>query len=339
MQPVISIDVRYPAQGRRLVLRTELDWDRDVPPDAVDPDGSFTFHISTERPGLRYKPMLVDGGDRRWARGPNRFALASEGVDVVYPHFFDDRCAPCDVAHATTLHRERQHDYRVFLPPGYHENTLEHFPVVYMQDGQNLFFAEHAAFGAHWRVPETLDLLDRMNALEPVIVVGIYPGDRMSEYTAPGYAAYGEFLASQLKPRIDATFRTRPEPRHTSVIGSSLGGVATFYAGWTYPQVFGQAACLSSTFGYRDDLFERVGSTPLPATRFYLDSGWPGDNYEAVRDMRARLLSRGLMSGRDLLYFSFPLAQHNERAWAERLHLPFQFLLDPARSRAAAAPD
>lgn len=329
----ISVHVRYPANGRHIVLRTELDWGRDVPPTTVDPDGSFVFHVPTERAGLRYKPMLVDGTDRHWAQGPNRFALASEGVDVIYPHFFHDHCLPCDVEHAVVEHHDHDHVYRVFLPPGYHENTLERFPVVYMQDGQNLFFAADAAFGAHWRVPETLELLDRMNALEPVIVVGIYPHDRMHEYTAPGYQAYGEFLASQLKPLIDSRFRTRPEPAHTSIIGSSLGGVAAFYAGWTFPQVFGQAACLSATFGYRDDLFERVGRGSIPSTRFYLDSGWPGDNYEAVRDMRARLLARGLVSGRDLLYFSFPLAQHHEIAWADRLHLPFQFLLDPVRAR------
>ena len=218
--------------------------------------------------------------------------------------------------------------YRVFVPPGYDENTLARFPVVYMADGQNLFFPSEAFAGAHWRVTETVTLLDRMSALRSVIVVGVYPSDRMRQYTAPGFVPYGEALAHTLKPAIDAEYRTLPSPRHTAAMGSSLGGVLAFHLGWAHPDVFGQVACLSSTFGYQDDLFDRVVAEPPPPTRFYLDSGWPRDNFEAVREMRTRLLQRGLVTGRDLLYLAFPLARHNEDAWAARLHIPFQFLFE-----------
>ena len=332
MAHAIGIDVRYPADGRQIVLRTEHDWNVDVEPVDVAQDGTtFRFTVPPRGGSLRFKPVLVDDAGPHWANGSNRLALASEGHAVVYPTFFAERSHATDVVHLTATHGDHAHDYRVFLPPGYHENLLQHYPVVYMQDGQNLFFAEDAAFGAHWRVGETLALLTSMNALGPVIIVGVYPHDRHHEYTAPGYQHYGVFLTEELKPRIDDQYRTMSGPEHTSVIGSSLGGVAAFYLGWHYPHVFGQCAAMSSTFGYRDDLFERVASDPVPSTRFYLDSGWPGDNYESVRDMRARLLSRGLVSGRDLLYFAFPLARHTEGDWAERLHLPFQFLLDPVR--------
>jgi len=59
--------------------------------------------------------------------------------------------------------------------------------------------------------------------------------------------------------------------------------------------------------------------------RIYLDSGWPEDNYEVTRDMRALLLSRGYREGLELLYFAFPGAHHDEKAWALRSHIPFQF--------------
>jgi len=67
-----------------------------------------------------------------------------------------------------------EHRFRVFLPPGYHENTLERYPVLYMHDGHNLFFKEEAFAGNTWRTDEVLNMLDKMNAIEEAIVVGIF---------------------------------------------------------------------------------------------------------------------------------------------------------------------
>lgn len=312
-----------------MALRTELDWDGDVAPLEADGD-RFRFDIETDRRSLRFKPVLYDGDTMHWALGTNRVAYASEPPDKVYPRFFETS-SPTDIVGFTTHHHDHTHDVRVFLPPGYEENPLQRYPVIYMQDGHNVFFAEESAFGAHWRVVETLGTLDAMNALRPVIVVGVYPHDRMVEYTEPGVEHYAEFLVEQLKPRIDRDYRTLPGRSHTAVMGSSLGGVAAFYLGWTRPDTFGQAAALSATFGFRDTLAARVDRDPTPSTRFYLDSGWPGDNYEAVRDLRGRLVRRGLTPGSDMLYLAFPLATHSESAWAARLHIPFQYLFDEAR--------
>ncbi|MEN0065181.1 MAG: alpha/beta hydrolase-fold protein [Myxococcota bacterium] len=326
----IAIDVAYPTEGRRIALRTQLDWDRDVEPVLVE-GAHAHFVIETNRRSLRYKPVLFDEQAMHWALGANRVAFASEPEFIEYPRFFEEACTACDIVGFETHHGDHSHEVRVFLPPGYDENPLQRYPVVYMQDGHNVFFAEESAFGAHWRVVETLSTLNAMNALSPVIVVGIYPHDRMVEYTVPGVEHYGAFLVQTLKPRIDAEYRTLPGREHTAIMGSSLGGVAAFWVGWTHPATFGQAASLSATFGYRDDLAERVDREPVPPTRFYLDSGWPGDNYEAVRDLRARLVRRGLVPGSEMLYLAFPRATHSESSWAARLHIPFQFLFDEAR--------
>ncbi|HEV7516381.1 MAG TPA: hypothetical protein VGR07_08785, partial [Thermoanaerobaculia bacterium] len=82
--------------------------------------------------------------------------------------------------------------------------------------------------------------------------------------------------------------------------------------------------CLSSTFGYRDDLMERVATEAKREIKLYLDSGWPGDNFEATYAMRNHLLERGYQEGSELLYLAFPWAQHNEQNWAMRAHIPFQ---------------
>jgi predicted alpha/beta superfamily hydrolase len=109
-------------------------------------------------------------------------------------------------------------------------------------------------------------------------------------------------------------------------MGSSLGGVVSFYLGWQWPEVFGKVACLSSTFTFRDDLIERVAAEPRKEIKIYLDSGWPRDNYEATRCMRDRLFWKGYRPGSDLLYLAFPEAKHDESAWAARSPIPFQFL-------------
>jgi predicted alpha/beta superfamily hydrolase len=155
---------------------------------------------------------------------------------------------------------------------------------------------------------------------------GHSPHDRTSEYTSPGNEDYGRFLCENLKPVIDAKYRTRVDAANTGVMGSSLGGVVSLYLGWQWPEVFGKVGCLSSAFGYKDDLINRISIESKRPLKIYLDSGWPGDNYEATRAMRDRLIWNGYASGSELLYLAFPNAMHNENAWAERSHIPFQFL-------------
>lgn len=338
----IEVRVHYPAgAGRLIALRTDRDWDRDVLPSWSDPAGArFHFEVDPGGPFTYFKPVLKQDGSKLWSQGDNYLALATAGragLDV-YPHFLgDDSCSVCTRREIPSRVLEMTRDVRVYLPPGYEENTEARYPVLYMQDGHNVFFPEESFGGESWRVRETLRILDAMNLVRRVIVVGVHPLDRMNEYTAPGYERYGRFLVEELKPWVDATYRTRPGPRDTSVMGSSLGGVVSFYLAWTWPRSFGAAACLSSTFGYRDDLFERVRTEPRRDIRIYLDSGWPGDNYEATRAMREALVARGFRNGDELLYFAFPQATHDERSWAMRAHLPFQFFNGPASTAADAA--
>jgi predicted alpha/beta superfamily hydrolase len=339
MRPQFAVEVAYPGAARRVALRTELDWDRDVAPSSGDGDVAH-FDLAADRPFLYFKPVLRDGMAMRWARGENRLALPDRPTRV-QPFFApDEHCSACDLRTIRSRELDAEVKLRVLLPSGYHENPHRRHSVAYMQDGNNVFFPDEAFLGRHWRVPEVVEKLDAMDLVEPPIIVGVQPGDRMAWYTDPGYRAYGRFLAVELKPYVDAAFRTLPGAARTAVIGSSLGGVASFYAAWSHPRRFGNAACLSSTFGYKDDLFARVEQDGVPPVRLYLDSGWPNDNYEATRAMRDRLLRRGLRSGCDLLYFAFPCATHDERAWAERVHLPFQFLFgETAPATAAVNPD
>jgi predicted alpha/beta superfamily hydrolase len=326
----MRITVRYPAGRDEVTLRTSRDWERDVHPVEPEPNsGVAVFEVPFEGINLEFKPVLSRDGDVFWARGANYVVSRHDPDPDIYPYFFAPEAGEVsDVMHVTG--GGRSHAVRVYTPPGYAENTLRRYPVLYMQDGRNLFNPEEAFGGREWQVDETLGRLERMNAVRKVIVVGVTPNDRMVDYTAPGYGAYGRFLVETLKPFIDAGWRTRTRPQDTVVMGSSLGGVVSLHLAWAHPEVFGGAACLSSTFGYQDDLFERVASEQRRDIRLYLDSGWPRDNFDATNAMRDLLVHRGYRLGDDLLQFSFPEGLHNEGSWAGRIHVPFQFFFGRA---------
>lgn len=322
----MRVRIHYPVQRGALRLRTDADWDHDLEPRRTRRSEQFEFDVATADLPFRYvKPVLVDGGAVRWAQGANVLAIDGKPRDV-FPWFDPDaRCHVCEKHRVPSGFARRGTAVRVFLPPGYDENPLERYPVIYMQDGQNLFFADEAFGGVDWRMQETLNVLHSMNLVRQVIVVGVYPEDRMRDYTAPGYDAYAAFLAEELKPWVDAHYRTSTGPADTAVLGSSLGGVVSLHTALAHPDVFGNAGCMSSTFGYRDDLMARVLNGDRRRIRVWLDTGWPGDNYEVNRAMRAALVRRGYREGKELRYHAFPNARHDEASWAQRVHLPLQF--------------
>ena len=324
------------------MVRTDSDWNRNLESAEVSSDGNTTtFEIEADKPFVYFKPCLIKNGSLHWAVGPNNLLImAAAHARMIYPHFFGaprGHFLPLIEIESAIL--GRSHRLRVYLPPGYEENTLAHYPLAYMQDGQNLFFPHEAFQQKDWQVDETSQVLRAMQAIEDLIIVGVYSNERRNEeYTKPGYEAYGRSVVEELVQCEETFLRTTRKRLDRTMWGSSLGGVVSFYTVWQYPEVFGSAACMSSTFTYKDDLMERVLSEPKRKTGFYLDSGWPGDNYEVTLAMALALISRGWRYGRDLLYLCFPNAAHDEKAWGMRLHLPMQ-LFTGAVARASRAAD
>jgi predicted alpha/beta superfamily hydrolase len=310
------------------VLRTELDWEKSLEPTSVSDDGATsTFVLEGRRPFLYFKPCLEPGDGRLiWSVGSNMLALMTlEGVSDVYPHFSGtEQGSFAPLAELDSAILGRRHRLRIYLPAGYAENTLRTYPVFFMQDGKNLFFPEEAFQGQDWQVSQSLSLLDAMSAVDQTIVVGVDCGDRMAEYTQPGYEAYARSVVEEIRPELLRRFRIFDSPSETGVIGSSLGGVVSFYMAYQHPQVFGYAACMSSSFTHHDDLIDRVLAEPKCPAKFYLDSGWPGDNYEVTLAMAMALFQRGYRVPEDFLHLAFPLDAHDERSWGKRLHVPVQ---------------
>jgi len=329
---MIDIRVCYPA-GAELALRCSTDWSRSIEPIGLSADGTerrFRLEGVPEGGHLYFKPVRRTDGVDVWSVGSNY--LAAAGLPQrIYPHF--DGGYAGRITDKLTVAGGRH--VRVFLPPGYDENVLKRYPVLYVLDGANVFFPDEAFSGQPWAVDRAVECLDAMNLVDKVVVVALYshPDRREEEYTAPGYHAFGEELAKRVVPEVRERWRGLRGAANTAVMGSSLGGVAALHLAWAAPEVFGMAACISSTFGYRDDLLHRVWSEPPSSVRVYLDSGWPGDNHAETLEVYDALVARGLAPGRDVLFLGFPGALHHEKAWSQRVHLPIQFFFGRAFRR------
>lgn len=235
-------------------------------------------------------------------------------------------------------------DVIVYLPPQYDWQPEARFPVLYMQDGQNLFDgATSFVPGQEWQVDETAETLIRNGEIEPVIIVGIYnTGDhRIDEYTPTRDAfsrggkahLYARLLIEELKPMIDGSYRTRPGARDTGLGGSSLGGLVTLAIGLTHPEVFGKLAVHSPSIWWdRRVILDVVRDIKQkPNQRIWLDVGTQEGTrtHLDARRLRDALRKKRWRIGEDLAYMEAEGAGHNEAAWAHRVGPMLRWLFPP----------
>jgi predicted alpha/beta superfamily hydrolase len=245
----------------------------------------------------------------------------------------------------------------VWLPPGYDDGDAR-YPVIYMHDGQNLFDPSTAYGGIDWGIDEALTGLIRDGATAGAIVVGVWNTgeNRWREYMpekfvrrslkqrlralfitrlrgVPYSDAYLKLLVREVKPFIDNMYRTLPDPPHTCVMGSSMGGLISLYALEEYPDVFGAAGCVSTHWpAGGEDLVDAMADALPPSGRnkLYFDYGTAtlDAEYEPLqRRMDQRLEAAGYTRGVDWMTEKFPGAEHSERAWRERVAIPLRYLL------------
>jgi predicted alpha/beta superfamily hydrolase len=229
----------------------------------------------------------------------------------------------------------------VYLPPNYDAHAEVLYPVLFMQDGQNLFDPATSFIpGQHWRVAESADVLIRSGRVEPLVIVGIENAGpaRMHEYTPThdpareaggGAADYTQMIADELLPLIGERYRISRDREDTGVAGSSLGGLVSLYAGLTRPEVFGAVGAMSPSVWWHGRAIlagvERFDAHERP--RIWLDIG-TREGKEALADarlLRDRLLAHG-WNDSTLSYHEDRGGEHNERTWARRVPLMLQFL-------------
>jgi predicted alpha/beta superfamily hydrolase len=166
--------------------------------------------------------------------------------------------------HIPQLDRNRR--IWVCLPKDYYTSDKT-YPVIYMHDAQNLFDPTQNEFGTEWEVDQSLSSLQEYGDFG-VIVVGIdHAGkqrvDEFSPWVGKKHGGgdgerYTNFIANTLKPYIDYYFRTKSGREHTGMIGSSMGGFITLYAGLKYQNVFSKLGIFSPSLWFSDEIFTFV---------------------------------------------------------------------------------
>lgn len=231
---------------------------------------------------------------------------------------------------------------RVWLPPGY-DSGKERYPVVYCHDGQNVF-DPGGPFGS-WSADKVAQEEMKAGRVRPALVVGIdNTPDRVREYlpppdvVPPGRPAQGEvgradlyarYLLEVVKPYVDRNYRTLPDRANTGVLGSSMGGVVSHYLLEKHGKVFSSAGVFSPAYWACPNFFKEALKKPKPAGRIYLDMGtregksyWP----DGIR-IYQQWVKGGAVIRRDLWFQPGIRAEHNEKAWRERLPEALAYLL------------
>lgn len=258
----------------------------------------------------------------------------------------------------------------IWLPDGYAAEPGQRYPVIYMHDGQNLFDASTTWNRQAWEIDSVMCALVAQESLTPAIVVGVHSfsptrvADLMPENAVKGEPlqqtlravgmdaatirgnAYCDFLVQTLKPYVDERYRTLPDMRHTSVMGSSMGGLMSIYALCEHPDVFGNALCLSThwigtpdhaeefadaMYHYIDAKLPEASADPTSLHKLYFDHGtetldaFYGPSEEKILTL---VKSKGYGPG-TLLNLIDTGGAHDERSWARRVAIPLRFALTP----------
>lgn len=232
----------------------------------------------------------------------------------------------------------------IYLPPNYDDRTDRRHPVLYMQDGQNLFDADRAYIpGQHWKLKEAADTAIGERGASPMIIVGVdHAGTaRLDEYTpvrdekhnGGGRADdYVRMLVEELKPLVDERFRTLPDADNTAIAGSSLGGLVSLHAVLTRRDVFGRAGVISPSVWWGNRaVLETVKAFDGPPPRIWTDIGGR-EGLEALHDARALrdLIGAKGWDDETFRYYEDRRADHSERAWQRRVRIVLEFLFPPA---------
>ncbi len=241
---------------------------------------------------------------------------------------------------------------RVYLPPGYDSTTTRRYPVVYFQPGQNGFVNSRSASSSTfaWGIDTTLTNLIHAGSLNPMIVVAVdqFTAGVTDEYTPPASycypgggapaplpastgAQYATMLATEIKPKIDALYRTQTAASATFLMGSSVTAKQSLYTMMTYPNVFGNAALFSLVPCVGGgQLWTNVSSLPSKlALRVYiavggLEQAGVISNAQAAHNV---FTAKGWSDGSDIAPVNVQVnGGHDEQSWGKLVQVALTFL-------------
>ncbi len=268
--------------------------------------------------------------------GANEQVVPSRSGTVdIYPWFGSQNGSYAVLATLTSKVLGNARQVVVYTPPSYGENTVKHYShVLVMHDGQNLFNDSTSFEGVAWNIQDTLNELIVQGVQEEVIVVGLYnTPNRDDEYTysydpSEGFGGKGKDYIEWIERAVLPWARSnlRVNATQFGMIGSSLGGLISCYAGWTRPVVWGKTGCMSSSFWWNSQDFNgTILKTPQPPTfkLFYIDTGTdegsaPDTQVKQTKTIVTTIMSKGWTLNENVLLYLDDGGQHNEYFWGRR---------------------
>lgn len=224
---------------------------------------------------------------------------------------------------------------RIYLPRAYDPERL-HFGL-YLFDGQNIF-DDASSYSGGWHVHKVVERMAKPRRQVPVVIGIDHAGTERIRELSP-FAIEGEpgqarvlldWITRRLMPALLAELNLIPGPFGALIGGSSMGGLAAFWAHFHYPQAFGGALAMSPSFWVANQaILADVAAQPNPmVSRLYLDGGRRearGRVVEAVQRMAEHLGERGYGPDR-LLWCAAARGTHCEASWRQRLPKALRFM-------------
>ncbi len=222
------------------------------------------------------------------------------------------------------------------LLPHDYQHSDKRYPVLYLQDGQNLF-DDYAPFG-NWAVDKKLAVLTERGMGEVIIIAIDHAEEaRIAEFTPSMKTRLGRgdgkkyvrFLADTLKPYVDKTFRTLPDRDNTGMGGSSMGGLITIYAGLMYPEVYGKLMVFSPSLWVLPNIHFNLMNLEEPYDlKIYLYGGGEEGSYMVPNMQRfvQAVEQRKSDTNIDVNLSIDPKGKHNEVRWGEEFPKAIEWL-------------
>ncbi len=259
-----------------------------------------------------------------WEDNPGGISTATENVEIINEEFFIPQ-----------LNRTRR--VWLYLPPDYATST-KRYPVIYMQDGQNLFDVL-TSFSGEWKVDESMnDLFDTGDYGAIVVGIDNGGGERIDEYSPwvnTNYGggdgeAYADFLATTLKPYIDSTYRTLPGREYTAIAGSSLGANISMYTAIEYQDVFSKVGIFSPAFWFSDSSYIHLQAKGIIQDLSVYFVAGQNESATIIADMM-EMYDALIDAGQDeseMYFLSEPDGAHSEWFWAREYPDAYEWLFD-----------
>ena len=355
----VNITSDSPNMFLRGVGFEEISWDESIQCSRVD-ENTWTTMLTYDNNMRTNTPQLkVLIGDSMWQLGSNIIVNSSSTTLTIYP-WFENKEGTVTYLSQSVKSKELNNTRPVvlYVPPSYSENKISVVRnILIMQDGNNLFDEIASTCGTCcplgcWGIGDTLDETIVSGVVEEILVVGVFnTPQRLSEYTysqdtsvstdPPLADQYLDFIESTVIPLVKENIRIAENARF-GLLGSSLGGLLSCYGGWTRPHIYDAAGCMSSSFWWNNEDFNRVilhngtsssssGNSDNIFTTFYLDSGTgippqsDDDEFETIR-VESSMVSLGKKKNKTLFYYLDDGGQHSEMSWGRRFWIPISRL-------------